>query len=240
VGSRSLPAVAPAEERSLLDELQALGVQEVELVPGLRHLEIATVEGFLTLLWHGARDAEDVVLLAGGAIGGTMGPGRALYHELGGALAEQGIGAIRIDYRKAGRLPTCVLDAAATADLAVRAGARRFVTVGHSFGGAVAVQVAAALPGFVRGVVGLATQSAGCEPAATLGDRPLLLVHGARDQVLDPVSSAQVRAIAGHGDVWILPDDGHGLGGSHAAIRDHLLAWIPAVLAGNPPPPVPA
>jgi pimeloyl-ACP methyl ester carboxylesterase len=231
--------VAPADDRSVLDELEALGVQEVDVAPGLRHLEIFTVQGILTLLWHGARDAEGAVLLAGGAIGGTMGPGRALYHELGTALGELGIGAIRIDYRRPGRLPRCVLDVAATADLAVRAGARRFVAVGHSFGGAVAVQVSAALPGFVRGVVGLATQSAGCEPAANLGQRPLLLVHGARDVVLDPVSSAQVQAMAGHGDLWILPDEGHGLGGAHDAIRDHLLAWIPAVLAGDAPPPVP-
>jgi pimeloyl-ACP methyl ester carboxylesterase len=215
-----------------LDELEALGMSEVELAPGLRHLEIFTTKGILTLLWHGPRDAEAVALLGGGAMGGLLGPGRALYHELGVRLADDHrIGTVRVDWRTPNHLPRCTMDLCATADLAVRAGARRFVTVGHSFGGAVAVQAGAALPSYVRGVCTLSTQSAGCEVAGMLAPRPLLLLHGDDDTILPPETSSVVRRLAGgHGEVVLLPGAGHGLVEAHDVVRDRLLAWIPEVL----------
>ena len=33
-------------------------VEEVEIAPGLAHLEIYTMRGLLTLLWHGPTDAD--------------------------------------------------------------------------------------------------------------------------------------------------------------------------------------
>jgi hypothetical protein len=214
-----------------LDELDALGISEVELGPALRHVEIFTMKGLLTLLWTEPRDAEAVALLGGGAMGGLLGPGRALYHELGGRLAEHGIGTIRVGWRRPGHLPLCTMDLCATADLAVHEGARRFVTVGHSFGGAVAVQAGAALPSFVRGVCTLSTQSAGCEVAAMLAPRPFLLLHGTDDTVLPASTSEVVRALAGgHGDVVLLAGTGHGLAEAHDEVRDRLLAWIRDVL----------
>ena len=41
--------------RSPLELLEALAVEEVEIAPGLAHLEIYTMRGLLTLLWHGDR-----------------------------------------------------------------------------------------------------------------------------------------------------------------------------------------
>ena len=67
-------------------------------------------------------------------------------------------------------------------DLAMRNGAERFVVLGHSFGGAVAVQAAGTFLHLVAGVLTYATQSAGCEEAARMGDTPLLLLHGEHDQ----------------------------------------------------------
>jgi hypothetical protein len=216
-----------------LDELEAFGMSEVEIAPGLRHLEVFTAKGLLTLLWHGPRDAEAVALLGCGAMGGLLGPGRALYHDLGVRLAdEHGIGTVRVDWRRPDHLPRCTMDLCAAADLAVRAGARRFVTVGHSFGGAVAVQAGAALPSYVRGVCTLSTQSAGCEVAAMLAPRPFLLLHGADDTVLPASTSTVVQALAGgHGEVVVLAGVGHGLVEAHDDVRDRLLAWIPEVLA---------
>ena len=117
------------------------------------------------------------------------------------------------------------------ADWAMRNGARRFVCVGHSFGGVVAVQAAVTLRGFCAGVATLATQSAGCEMAALLEDVPLLLVHGERDEVLSPNDSAMVRSIAGRGDLRLFPSAGHQLNEVQREVRSLLLDWIPARFA---------
>jgi len=218
--------------RSPLELLEALAREEVEITPGLRHLEIYTWRGLLTILWHGPVDAEEVVVMSGGAMGGLLGPANGLYHDLGERFAADGIGSIRVGYRKPNDLARCVHDVAAAADLATRAGARRFVTVGHSFGGAVAIQAGMVLGEYCRGVVTLATQSAGCEDAAGLRDDvPVLLLHGDRDELLPPDSSYMVRMLIGHGDVELLPGTGHLLSEYADHLRTRLGDWITAHLA---------
>jgi alpha/beta superfamily hydrolase len=214
--------------RSPLELLDALAVEEVDVALQLRHVEVYTMRGLLTLLWHGPRDAVDVVVTCGGGMGSLLGPADALYHQLGTSLAEVGIGTVRVGYRKPNDLSRCVHDVAAAADLASRAGARRFVVVGHSFGGAVAIQAGAVLGEHCRGVVTLSTQSAGCEHAADLRDTPLLLFHGTDDEILPPETSGVVQMLAGHGDVRLLPGTGHLLTQAAAEIRETLLDWIPA------------
>ncbi len=199
------------------------------MTPTLRHVEIYTMEGLLTLLWHGDPACESVVLMVGGAMGGLLGPSDGLYPELGERFAAEGIGTIRIGYHKPNHLPRCVHDVCAAGDLASRSGARRFVTVGHSFGGAVAVQAGTVLAEHCRGVVTLATQSAGCEEAEHL-TAPLLLVHGLQDELLPAQTSEVVRMMAGQGELMLLPDDGHLLDKSRNAIVDKLVDWIPARL----------
>jgi pimeloyl-ACP methyl ester carboxylesterase len=124
-----------------------------------------------------------------------------------------------------------VHDLLATAELAARHGAKRFVTVGHSFGGAVAIRAAIALGGDCAGVVTLSTQSAGCENAAGLGATPLLLLHGDNDELLPPETSFMVQALAGTGEVVILPGTGHLLTEAADELRDRLGTWIPERLA---------
>ena len=193
------------DPRSPLELLEALTVQEVEIADGLRHLEVYTLRGLLTLLWHGPADASEVLVTGGGGMGSLLGPADGLYHDLGVGLAARGIGTVRVGYRKPNDLSRCVHDMAAAADLAGRRGARRFVTMGHSFGGAVAIQTGAVLGTHCKGVVTLATQSAGCEVAAELGDTPLLLFHGTDDEILPPETSAMVQMLAGHGEIVLLP-----------------------------------
>lgn len=213
------------------DLLGRLAIQEAEIADGLWHVEVYTTSGLLTIFWHGDRDAERGVLMCGGAMGGMLGPANGLYHDLGVSFAAEGIQTLRVGYRQANQLDECVLDLAAAADLAVRAGAKRFVSVGHSFGGAVAVGVALALPAYVVGVVGLATQSAGCENAGALGGRPLLLLHGDRDEILPPMCSEVVAALAGSGEVVLLAGAGHLLTQAADEVRYRLSTWIPKVLA---------
>jgi uncharacterized protein len=220
-----------------LDALGVLASQEVEITPELRHVEIYTMRGLLTILWHAPPGpAEEggvgggAVVACGGAMGGLLGPADALYHRLGVRLAGQGLPVLRVSYRRPNDLDACCLDVAAAVQLAVGAGASRVVVMGHSFGGAVAVQVGVALPSTVAGVVTFATQSAGCEVAGGLGERPLLLFHGDRDELLPVHASEVVRAIAGHGDLVVLPGDGHLLAKSGPILWERLFEWLPDVL----------
>jgi len=203
-----------------LDLIEALAVQEVELVPGVRHVEVYTMRGLLTVLWHGPRDASRVVVACGGAMGGLLGPASGLYQELGEALAARGIGTLRVGYRQPNDLDLCTIDLCAAVDLAARAGAAHAITMGHSFGGAIAIRTACALGDAVAGVVTFATQSAGCEHADELAGRPLLMFHGDRDELLPVQASEMVRFIAETGELVVLPGEGHLF--SHA--RDVLLA----------------
>ncbi len=215
------------EPRSPLEILEALATEDVEIGPDLHHLEIYTLKGLLTLIWHGDPMAEHVVVMGGGGMGGLLGPAGGLYHDLGQRFAAEGIGTIRVGYRKPNDLPRCVLDMAAAADLATRTGAKRFVTIGHSFGGAVALQLGIVLGAHCAGVVTLSTQSAGCEDGAALGETPLLLFHGDRDEILPPDTSAVVQALVGHGELVIFPGAGHLLSEAGDELRDRIGTWIP-------------
>ncbi len=210
-----------------LDSLNVMAVQEKAVTDSLDHVELFTMTGLLTLLWHGPRDANDVVLMCGGALGGLLGPADGLYPDLATTFTELGIGSIRVGYRRPNDLERCVVDVVAAAEVAGRIGARRFVVVGHSFGGAVAVNAAIALGRHAAGVVTLSTQSAGCERADLLGDTPLLLLHGDADQLLAPMASEMVRMIAGTGELVILPGADHLLRIAGDELRDRLGSWIP-------------
>jgi len=214
------------EPRTPLDLLERLMTNEAELAPGVRLLEAYTMQGLLKLLWYGDPTAADVIVLLGGAMGGFSGPAGSMYLELGEHYAAQGRGVICCDYRRPDKLELSLLDAAASADWAMREGARRFVVVGHSFGGAVAVQLGVALTAHCVGVATVATQSAGCEHAAQLHPTPLVLFHGDRDVILPPESSAMVQALAGAGDLRIISGADHGFVEGRDELRDQLISWI--------------
>ncbi len=213
-----------------LDLLDAIAKQEVELAPGIRHVEVFTMHGLLTVLWHGPRDAERIVVACGGAMGGLLGPAGGLYQELGETLAAEGIGTLRVGYRRPNDLDRCTIDLCAAVDLAARSGARKAVTMGHSFGGAIAVRTACALGDAVAGVVTFATQSAGCEDAEELAGRPLLLFHGDRDELLPLQASEMVRFIAGGGELVVLPNEGHLLSGVGDLLLERVTEFVHEVL----------
>jgi fermentation-respiration switch protein FrsA (DUF1100 family) len=219
------------EPRSPLELLEALAVEEVEVTPALVHIEVYTMRGLLTLLWHGPRDAHDVVVTCGGGMGSLLGPAEGIYHWLGTELAPQGVGTIRVGYRKPNDVSRCMHDVTAACDLASRSGGRRFVVLGHSFGGAVAVQAGVVLGEHCAGVVTLATQSAGCEYASELGTTPLLLLHGTDDTILPAETSNVVQMLAGHGDVVLLPGDNHLLTVHADDVRTRVRAFVDAQFA---------
>jgi len=217
-----------------LDLLGVLASQDVMLAPGLRHVEMYTMRGLLTLMWH-EPDGDEVppaaLVLCGGAMGGLLGPAEGLYHRLGVEWAARGVPVLRVSYRRPNDLDACCIDVAAAVQLAIGgAGADRVVVMGHSFGGAVAVRVGVGLDAMVAGVVTFATQSAGCEVAGGLAGRPLLLFHGTRDEILPFEASEMVRTIAGSGEVVALAGDGHLLAKSGDLMWAKLESWLPPVL----------
>ncbi len=221
-----------------LDALQVMASSDAMLTPNLRHVEMYTMRGLLTLLWHeppaGAPRQPGALVLCGGAMGGLLGPGDALYHRLGVEWSSRGVPVLRVSYRRPNDLDHCCVDLAAAAQLAIGgAGADKVVLMGHSFGGAVAVRVGVGLNDMVAGVATFATQSAGCELAGGLQGTPFLLFHGDRDEILPPESSDMVRMIAGHGDVVRLPGDGHLLAKSDTIIWERLEEWLPALLLAS-------
>lgn len=211
------------------ERLGVLATQEAELVPGVQHIELYTMEGLLTILWHGEPGATGAVVACGGAMGGLLGPDAA-YQDLGVRWAARGIATLRVGFRRPGELGSCTLDVAAAVELAARHGAEKVVTMGHSFGGAVAVRVAAALPEVVAGVVTFATQSAGCEVAPHLAGRPLLLFHGDADELLPVAASETVKALAGGGELIVVPGAGHLFTGSMGTVAERVDRWLVTVL----------
>ena len=107
--------------RSPFELLEAMAREEVRVTPDLRHLEIYTLRGLLTILWHGPAGAPSVVLMSGGGMGGLLGPAGGLYHDLGSRFAESGIATMRVGYRRPNDLGRCVHDVAAAADLGASA-----------------------------------------------------------------------------------------------------------------------
>jgi hypothetical protein len=167
-------------------------------------------------------------------MGGLLGPGDAHYQRWGERWSGRGVSMLRVGYREPGNLDLCAHDLACGVELARDGGAERVVVMGHSFGGAVAIRTAVVMTRSVVGVVTFATQSAGCEVAGGLGGRPLLLFHGDRDELLPPEASRVVQAIAGAGEVVVLPGDGHLLARSGDVLDERLDEWLPPVLGLEP------
>ncbi|MEM7143289.1 MAG: hypothetical protein AAF548_19895, partial [Actinomycetota bacterium] len=76
------------------------------------------------------------------------------------------------------------------------------------------------------GVITYATQSAGCEEAARIGDTPLLLLHGERDSILGPENSMIVQTLAGTGEVRTFPDTDHLMAEAADEIAEITGTWV--------------
>ncbi len=217
-----------------LEALAAFATVEVDLAPDVALREAYTRRGLHSVVHHRVPDgvvhAGAALVLCGGAIGGLHGPGRSVYQQLAERWAPQGVPVLRVGYREPNNLDLCAHDLAVGVELARDAGADRVIVAGHSFGGAVAIRTAVVMTGSVAGVVTFATQSAGAEVAGGLLGRPLLLIHGADDEILPPQCSEMVAAFAGSGELVVLPGTGHGLAGADDEIISRLDDWLPTAL----------
>jgi hypothetical protein len=216
-----------------LHALNVIATQSAMITPSLRHVEMFTMRGMVSMLWHQVPAGQEVrpaaIVACGGAMGGLLGPAEGMYQQLGDTWSSRGVPVVRVSYRRPNDLDACCLDVAAAVQLVADAGAQRVVVMGHSFGGAVAVRVGVVMDE-VAGVVTFATQSAGCEVAPGLRGKPLLLFHGDADEILPIESSHVVATMAGVGDVVVCEGDSHLLANSSTMMSARLDDWLPDVL----------
>lgn len=173
-----------------------------------------------------AAGAEKGAIWVGGVGGGFDTPARGLYPRLCEDLAGHGIQSLRVRFRFPTKLDEAVLDVLAGLDFLEKQGVRQAAVIGHSFGGAVALQAASARPDLVRTVVTLATQGFGADVAHGL-TIPLLFVHGEADEVLSPDCSLYVHRIAPEPKKLVLmPGASHCLDETAEAVCREVSDWL--------------
>ncbi|HZH27126.1 MAG TPA: dienelactone hydrolase family protein [Azospirillaceae bacterium] len=176
------------------------------------------------------------IVWVGGVGDGLDTPARGLYPRLAADLATRGVHSLRIRFRTPTHLPEAVRDTVAGLRfLSERAGPALGV-VGHSMGGAVAIQAAAAEPGVVAAAT-LATQGYGAGQADRLGPRcALLLIHGMEDDILPPSCSQYVHGLARDPKrLVLLPGAGHALDEAAEVVEREILDFLLARLDGTGP-----
>lgn len=201
--------------------------------PGALQLLLQTSRGDIHGLLHPVEGGTGAVICVGGAMGGMDGPADSLYARLPALLADASVTVLRIDYRQPNDLEECVLDVLAGCSFLKGIGASAVVLVGHSFGGAVVIKAGELAP-IVSGVVSMSPQLFGTREVENL-QRPLLLVHGMSDTILDHEASEDIyRRALQPKRIVLYADAGHSLIQAKDEIDRLLTGWIPARLAGEP------
>lgn len=207
-----------------------LTIQRVAVAPepdGAYRLMLQTSRGELYGLLHVCEGETGAVVMVGGASGGFDGPADHIYGRLAPVLVAAGVTVLRLHYRRPNEFEECVLDAMAGLSFLKGVGAEQAVIVGHSFGGAVAIRAGELSP-LVSGVVAMSSQLHGTGNVQALAPRPLLLVHGMEDQVLEATASEIIYARATEPKRLVLyAEAGHGLLQCKDELFDLLADWIP-------------
>ncbi len=202
---------------------------------GSYRIRLETSRGPLAGIFHAVEGGTGAVIFAGGAMGGLDGPADRLFARLPATLAESDVSSLRVDYRAPNEFEECVLDLLAGCSFLKGVGATDVVLVGHSFGGAVVIKAGELAP-IVRAVAALSPQLHGTRQVENLG-KPLLLVHGAADSVLDSEASEDIyRRAEEPKQIVLFADTGHSLFPAKERLETLLAEWIPARLAAQPMP----
>ncbi len=194
---------------------------------------LGTTRGEIRGVLHPCATAPSAAIYVGGAMGGFEGPANDIYGRLADRLRPQMSG-LRIHYRRPGDFEECVLDVLAGVSFLSGVGATGgIVLVGHSFGGAVVIKAAQLSPA-VTGVVALSPQLHGTRTVEALG-KPLLLVHGMRDGVLDHAASEDIYARALDPKRLVLyAEADHSLNQAAGDLEELLATWLPETAASRP------
>lgn len=194
---------------------------------------IATTRGEIRGILHPCPSAPAAAIYVGGAMGGFEGPANDLYGRLADRLRPQ-LSGLRLHYRHPGEFQECVLDLLAGVSFLRGIGATGGIAlVGHSFGGAAVIKAGELSPA-VTGVAALSPQLYGTSTVQHLG-KPLLLVHGMRDGVLDHAASEDIHARAAEPKRLVLyADADHTLSQAAADLEELLASWLPTVVSHTP------
>jgi len=195
-----------------------------------RGLLINTTRGDLkTIIHHDPRFPTDkCVVWVSGASGGFDGPANGLYRELSEKFSPE-ITSLRVNYRIPNNLIECVLDVLASVSFLVGTGHKELILIGHSFGGAVVIK-ASSFASQVKSVIALASQTHGATEASLVSPRPLLLIHGSEDTVLDPECSQTIFDWAKDPkELFLINGAGHSFKEKKADLTIKIESWIKEV-----------
>lgn len=200
--------------------------------PGEFEVDLDTNRGLITVYLHPCEGKTGAVVFLGGAGGGVRGPANDIYERLARELVADGVTSVRVEYRHPGEFHECVLDALAACSFLKGIGAEQVVLVGHSFGGAVALKTAE-LAAISTAVVAMSSQLFGTQDVETIA-KPLLLIHGDRDEVLPHVTSVDIFQRAQEPKRLVLLEGaGHALKEAADEVHDLLRDFISTHASGT-------
>jgi alpha/beta superfamily hydrolase len=213
-----------------------LGIKQVavqQTPDGSYQIILRTTRGDIPGILHACEGGTGAAVFISGASGGVHGPADSVYERLAFKLSDSGVSSLRLDYRMPGEFDECVLDALGGVSFLRGIGAERVVVVGHSFGGAVAIK-AGELSETVCAVVAMSSQMFGTNNVERLSPRPLLLVHGMDDQVLEATASELIYQSAAEPKELVLYEGaGHALEHCSDELFELLSGWIPRQMANT-------
>jgi hypothetical protein len=188
---------------------------------------LITNDGTIAVRYYQVMDAQQAIIWVGGVGGDWDTPANGLYPRLCQELMHEGLASLRVRYRHPTVLQDAIFDVRAGMGFLQSVGIEAFALVGHSLGGAVAIQAAAA-SGMARTVVTLATQSYGTESVSDLSsDCSILLVHGTADESLPALCSQFVYQYAHEPKRLVLFEGArHGLTEVSEEVSQLVSAWI--------------
>ena len=205
--------------------LRITSVEPGDEIAGARKVTIVTTRGPIPVVLHAAPEKGRAALCVSGAIGGYDGPAM-LYPRLGLMMPREQITVARLDYRAPNEFGECLVDAMAALTFLGGIGHERVALIGHSFGGAVAINAGTISP-LVTTVIALSSQLAGAHVAGELAPKPLLLIHGDADTILPHQSSQALYDRAGEPKTLkILPGVGHRLSEAADEVFDLVREWL--------------
>jgi len=206
-------------------KLELVGVQSIPMGSDRAQVILTTSNGEIECIFRPAEGSSGVIFVCG-ALGGYDGPSFGIFATLSQALQTEGMSSLRLNYRLPGDFGECVLDTLVGVRFLQQNGINNVALVGHSFGGAVVIMTGAMSPQ-VKAVVGLSSQTYGALRANELSPRPLLLIHGDRDQNLPARCSENIYQWANEPkELVIYPGCGHFLRECHDEMHDLLKNWL--------------